>query len=298
MSLPRTTVAGDASVSGVGLFTARPATATIRPADDGLHFRRTDLPGSPVIPIRIDNAVELPGLPPGMQARNTTLAAPGAHGMPGAFMATTEHILSALAAAGITDALIDVDGPEIPIADGSARPFAEAIAAAGRRPFAESYDRPRLARAITVTAGPASITATPHDLPTCRLEYRLDYGPGAALAAQSAAIELGENGAPARYLHEVAPARTYCLAAEARAMRAMGLFGHITTREMLVIGDDGRPVDQEWRLPDEPARHKLLDLIGDLYLAGPLPRATIIAHRSGHAMNQAMAREIVRARLH
>lgn len=294
MTLSRTTVAGDASVTGVGLFTAHPAAVIIRPGADGLVFRRVDLPGAPLIPARIEFAIDLPGLPPGMQARNTTLAAAPTHpGAPPAFVATTEHLLSALAGAGITDALIEINGPEVPIVDGSAAPFAHVIAAAGRRTLGPAGPRPAVGAPLTVSNGPATITATPHDRPTCRLEYRLDYGPGAPLAAQTAVIELGDDPG-AGYGEQVAPARTYCLAAEAQAMRAMGLFGHITTREMLVIGPDGRPIDQEWRLPDEPARHKLLDLIGDLVLAGPLPRASIVAHRSGHALNQAMARELAR----
>lgn len=292
MSSSRLTVAGDASVSGIGLFTARPAAITIRPADDGIAFRRIDLPGNPRIPARIEHAIALPGLPPGMPARNTTLAAPGD---PRAFIATTEHILSAIAGLGLTDALIDVDGPEVPIMDGSAGPFVRAIRSAGVRSPGPAAARPALPDTLAVSAGPAVITAAPHDSPFCRLEYHLDYGPGAPLPPGVAAVELGESAGATRYESEVASARTYCLAAEAQAMRAMGLFGHITTREMLVIGDDGRPVDQGWRMPDEPARHKLLDLIGDLALAGPLPRATIIAHRSGHALNQAMARELVRA---
>jgi len=291
MSLSRTTVAGDAAVSGVGLFTARPATVTIRPAADGLTFRRADLPGSPTIRVHPDRLIELPGLPPAMRARNTTLAAAEA---PGVFVSTTEHVLSALAAAGITDALIELTGPEVPIMDGSAQAFSEAIACAGTRPLDSALPPRRLARSITVTLGPASITAVPHEAPVCRLEYRLDYGPGAALAASAAVIELGDAESPARFRREIAPARTYCLAAEARAMRALGLFSHVTTAQMLVIGEDGRPVEQEWRFDDEPARHKLLDLIGDLFLAGPLPRASIVAHRSGHALNQIMARELAR----
>lgn len=291
MNLERTTVSGDASVPGVGLFTARPATLRIRPADDGLAFRRIDLPGAPRLPVRCERLVDLPGLPPAMNARNTTLAVAD---NPAAFVATTEHILSALAGLGITDALLELDGPEVPIADGSARPFVEAILASGLKPLGPGIERPALPRELSVAAGAASITATPHDRPVCRLEYHLDYGPGAPLAPQVASIEFGGDSAGV-YAREVAPARTYCLAAEARALRQLGLFGHITTREMLVVGDDGRPVEQDWRFPDEPARHKLLDLIGDLALAGPLPRATIVARRSGHALNQALARALAQA---
>lgn len=296
MSWQRFTVAKPVVLSGIGLFTARPSKVTVHPAEagTGIVFWRADLAGSPAIPAHVSAVAELPGVPAGFQARNTTVAAGPAH--PGVFVTTTEHVMSALAGMGVSDVVIEVEGPEIPILDGSALPFVAALREAGLRKIASAKDEPVLPREITVSAGAASITATPRAEPGCRLEYRLDYGPGAPIVAQSAAVELGTSGGGAlRYAEDVAPARTFCLLAEAKALRAVGLFAHVTPREMVVVGDDGRPVENEWRMEDEPARHKLLDLVGDLALAGVWPRATIVATRSGHALNQAMARELVKA---
>lgn len=297
--MKRFTIGGSARLSGVGLFTGRPAKLALHPgeAGSGIVFRRADLPGSVVIPAHVSALSELPGVPAGFQARNTTLSAasvhPGAH--PGVFVTTTEHVLSALAGLSMTDVVIEIEGPEVPILDGSARPFVAALREGGLREMQGGATERELPREITVSAGSALITATPRREPGCRLEYRLDYGAGAPIAAQSAAIELGGDAGGLRYEEDVAPARTFCLLAEAKALRAMGLFTHVTPREMVVVGDDGRPVENEWRMEDEPARHKLLDLIGDLALAGSFPRATIVATRSGHALNQAMARELVKA---
>lgn len=292
MPAVRRTLAGPASVAGAGLFTARPATLTIRPAPagHGVTFRRVDLPGSPLIRAHVRAVIDLPGLPPGMQARNTTLAS-----APGVFVTTTEHVLSALAGLGVTDAQIDLDGPETPILDGSAAPFTDAMRAAGVRDLDEPAGQLVLPREITLSAGPATLTATPRSEPGCELVYQLDYGPGSPIPAQQASITLGAPGAPEHYQAEVAPARTFCLAAEAAAMRSMGLFAHVTTRDMVVVGDDGQPIENRWRMAGEPARHKLLDLIGDLALAGFFPRARIVAQRAGHALNHAMARELVQA---
>jgi UDP-3-O-acyl N-acetylglucosamine deacetylase len=276
--VPRRTLARpSATLSGIGLFTGAQASARILPArSGGLRFQRTDLPGSPAIPA---TAAQISEPPPGIPARNTTLGAGGVT------LLTVEHILSALAAAGITDAIIEVRGPEIPILDGSAAAFAGALAEAGTAP-AEGVIRPIvIAQPITIDHAGASITATPAAGSIYR--YELDYGSGAAIAPQAAETALGSGG----YAAAVAPARTFCLEEEARAMRAAGLFPHLTAREMLVIGPGG-PVDNSYRFPDEPARHKLLDLIGDLALAGRPIVGRVVASRAGHALNHTMARRL------
>jgi UDP-3-O-acyl-N-acetylglucosamine deacetylase len=275
---PRRTLARPtALLEGPGLFTAKPASARILPsASGGLRFRRIDIPGSPFIPATVTSLAEPP---PGIPARNTTLAAGGLT------ILTVEHILSALAGAGITDATIEIAGPEVPILDGSAAPFSEAIAQAGLAK-AEGTIRPIVIHEpITIEHAGASITVTP--APGSIYRYELDYGPGAPIPAQAAEIDLLSG----RYGAEVGPARTFCLEDEARAMRTAGLFGHLTAREMLVIGPGG-PVDNAYRLTDEPARHKLLDLIGDLALAGRPIRGRVVATRAGHALNHRMAERL------
>ncbi len=285
----RRTVAGPARVRGAGLFSGAPAEVVIHPDTHGIVFRRTDLPGSPTIPANPAAIVDDPrrfGLPLPVPARSTTLTA----GPGGPVVLTVEHILSALFGLGITDARVDLDGPEIPIGDGSAGAFVDALVAAGTSEIGPG-NQP-IVPAESVTVGDervGTVTAAPRARPGCSFRYELDYGPGAPIPAQAAQWSPGDD-----YAAAVAPARTFCLAAEAEAMRAAGLFSKLTPRDMLVIGPSG-PIENAYRFPDEPARHKLLDLIGDLALAGGPIQADFVARRSGHALNHALCRALVRA---
>lgn len=270
------TLRGPAVVRGTGLFTGAVVTATLRPAqgDSGITFRRVDLPGSPTIPARIEHVVE--------RHRRTCLA----HDQ--ATIELTEHCLSALAGLGVDNAMIDVDGPELPAGDGSAAPYTDALASAGlvdqpqpRRPLV-------ISEPVTVRDGEAMVTALPGDGGESELLYVLDYGPGSPIGRQVHAFRLG----PAAYASEIAPARTFSTRSEAEAAWEKGLFKHLTPRDMLVVGDAG-PIDNAWRFEGEPARHKLLDLVGDLALVGRPIRGRIIAVRSGHALNHRLARELV-----
>lgn len=282
------TLGGPASLRGVGLFTGRPVECRLLPLDKGrgVGFRRTDLPGSPVIRASVESVVGDParlGIPLPTPVRCTILAAGSA------FVLTVEHIMSALAGLGVTAAIVEIDGPEIPAFDGSARPFVDAITSAGIREL-DGDAAPPLVISRPITVGDersGTVSATPRREPGCRFRYELDYGPGAPLPPQAARWQPGDD-----YGSEVAPARTFALAAEAQAMKAAGLFRHLTTRDMLVIGPEG-PVDNAYRFSDEPARHKLLDLIGDLALTGRPIQADIVARRAGHHLNHAMARALL-----
>lgn len=315
------TLARDARVEGIGLFTAKPAVATIKPADpdSGIVFRRTDLPGHPSVPARIENVVERP--------RRTALRASGAPADSSeALIETVEHVLSALAGLGVDNALIDLDGPELPIGDGSAKPFVDAIQEAGL----VEQDTPRRPLVITepvtvrAPAGPdgaeSVLVALPTGGSTLEVLYDLDYGEGTPIGRQVAAFTLAvgaekaaasadpahpgghtgahpgvlKNGAisSSSYARTIAPARTFAMLAEAEAMRAKGLFTHLKPADMLVLGPAG-PVDNTLRYPDEPVRHKVLDLLGDLYLAGRPIVGRIIASRSGHALNQQLVRALI-----
>ena len=219
-----------------------------------------------------------------LQTRNTSLRL----GEIGAAQ-TVEHLLAALAGLGVTAAIVDLDGPEVPIGDGSAKPFTDAIVAAGLIESRE-VEPITIEQAITVTSedGLSRVVIEPADAPYYR--YELDYGPNAPIKPSVAEW----NGDAESFLAEIAPARTFCLSAEAEAMRALGMFKSFTPRDLLVIGDDGKPIDNDFRFPDEPTRHKLLDLIGDLALVGagrPL-FARVTAHRSGHRLHHLTARAI------
>lgn len=316
------------SISGRGLFTGVPAEVTLHPAPagHGVRFRRADLTGEGGCAF----AATVGHVSP--EARRTVLAAdpdgvraavsaggPSAAGSL-ATVQTVEHLLSALVGLGITDMLVEVRGPEIPAGDGSSRDFVEAalgvgLVEAAATPGAEGPAPVVVIEPIRVCEGGSVIEALPlspteraaaaaGEGPAAFYTYNLDYSnfPIAALAEaacrrippQGASIALpliADAQSRERYAREVAPARTFCLAEEAQAMRSAGMFTHLTPRDMLVIGDDG-PIDNRYRLDGEPARHKLLDLIGDLALCGRPIVGRIVATRTGHAQNHEMARRL------
>jgi len=280
---PRRTLRRPATVRGQALFTGAPATLTFHPAKagHGLVFLRA----ADRVPAHIDALSSAPvhpafvSLPP----RCTSLRA----GEASAPVETVEHVLAALAGLGVTDAALELDGPEAPIDDGSAAAFVDAILAAGLEDGAAGVEPIRPARELRVEGDSgASITISPSDAP--EYIYDLDYGAASPIAA----ARVRWAGDPDEFAAMIAPARTFCLRHEAEAMAALGLFKNLSPRDMLVIGADG-PIDNDYRLEDEPARHKLLDLIGDLALVGRPLCARVHAVRAGHALNHAAARAIV-----
>lgn len=290
---PRRTVFHAIEVSGRGLFTGRPATMRIVPAaaGSGIVFVRTDLPGSPRASATL---ASLASAPPGIPARNTTLRVGAAE------VLTVEHVLSALTGLGVSDVEVHISGPEVPIDDGSAAVFAESIWKAGIRYLGEDAAPLTISREVTVMgAGGAAITARPRRAPGCSYEYILDYGAGGPIPAQRAAFDAATVHTPSppvlhNYLRDVAPARTFCTLAEAKAMQAAGLFKDLSPKDLLVIGENG-PVENAYRFENEPSRHKLLDLIGDLALVGRPLQVDISASRTGHALNHAMGKALMEA---
>mgnify|MGYP002401331716 CR=1 FL=1 len=261
----------------------------IRPAESGgIRFKRIDLPDQPEIPAAIAALDPTPVHPAfaRMPARCTTL------GNGTARIALTEHVLGALRGLGVTDALIEVDGPEMPIFDGSAGMFTIQIRAIGLADLPAPNTPLQLKDALRVRDGKGGeIAALPRESPGCSFTYHLDYGPNPALPPQSASWDAAAADAPEQFARQVAPARTFSLEEEARAMHKAGLFTHLDFADMLVLGPFG-PIDNELRYDDEPARHKLLDLVGDLALAPKPFQADIIATRSGHALNHELARAL------
>lgn len=287
----RRTLATPAAIEGVGLFTERPVRCTIRPAEHGgIVFCRTDLASRPMIPATIRELCRTPVHPAFAQIppRHTALAA--APNRPETAVYTTEHLLGALVGAGVTDALVELDAPELPIGDGSAALFTDAITRAGITDLPHHTEPIVLTEPVAVADGAATITAEPlRHGGTPSYTYTLDYGPDAPIKPQTATWQ----GDPGDFLANIAPARTFSLAAEAAQMQALGLFRSFTPRDLLVIDDAGNPIDNAWRFADEPARHKLLDLIGDLALTGRPIHARITAIRAGHALNHQMARALL-----
>ncbi len=291
--MPARTLNAAVSFQGVGLFTAAPAQLTIEPApaSSGVRFIRLDAPHAGELPAQVAS-VAPPGVGPlaKLPSRNTVLLAP-----PACFVATIEHVMSALSGLGVFDAVVRIAGPEVPILDGSSLDFARALHEASTS--APSAPEPLVLRdPVSVSDGKGAIaTATPRATPGASFAYRLDYTAVVPGFQQTASWDAGSPDAAERYLTQIAPARTFCLLAEAQALRAAGLFAHITPREMLVLGPDAKPIDNSFRFADEPARHKLLDLIGDVALLGRPIQADIVSDKGGHALTAELCRAILKA---
>ncbi|HMN96179.1 MAG TPA: UDP-3-O-acyl-N-acetylglucosamine deacetylase [Phycisphaerales bacterium] len=275
------TIAREATIRGKGLLLGEEAVVTFVPAppDHGIAFERTDLPVPVRIPALVTNVTP--------RARRTTLKSGEAT------IETVEHCMSALAGLRIDNVLIRIHGPELPCGDGSAWPFVDALLDAGiveqdavRRVF-------RLEEPIVVEENGAMLAALPHGSEAgsdgMQVMFDLDYGPNATRIRRQVHAFAFENGS---YVEEIARARTYSLKEEAQALWDRGLCRHLTPSEILVIGEEG-PIDNAYRYDNEPVRHKVLDMLGDLYLVGCEVQCRLVAHRSGHALNRRMGLRIV-----
>ena len=280
--MQRVTLAQPATLVGTGLFSAIHSRLTIAPIDQtGIVF---DLMGTR-IPAHIDALSLRPVHPVFAQLKPRCTSV----GTDTNSVATIEHLMSALTGLGITDALITIESDEphteIPILDGSAKPFVDAILDAGLQQLDKTIEPLIVHEPITVVDGNASITIEPSGTP--EYTYHIDY-PDTPIGSASVTW----SGDRDEYINHIAPARTFSLQHEAQQMQAAGLFTHLTTSDMLVIGPDG-PIDNAFRLPDECARHKLLDLIGDLALIGRPLLGRVTATRSGHALAHEAARALL-----
>ncbi len=271
------TLAAPVTVGGAGLITGARVTARFVPAPPhaGLTFRRTDL-RAPAVRALAANVT-------GTQ-RRTTL------GPPDAGVTLVEHVLAALAGLRVDNCEVELDGPEPPGMDGSAVAFARALQSVGT--VKQSARRPvcAVSEPVTVRAPGATLALHPSAEPGLRVSYRLDYGPNAALAPQAHTLAVS----PDAFARDIAACRTFLTEAEAHALRAQGVGRHLGARDLLVFGPRG-PIDNELRFADEPARHKILDLLGDLALCGFDLAGHVVAYRSGHALNVELARALARA---
>jgi UDP-3-O-[3-hydroxymyristoyl] N-acetylglucosamine deacetylase/3-hydroxyacyl-[acyl-carrier-protein] dehydratase len=269
---PRRTIAREIEIEGVGLHEGRPTRLTLRPAESGgVRFIRTDLQGSAPIPALASAREERP--------RRTAIVAGLAE------VHTVEHLLAAVAGLGITDLEVRIDQIEVPGLDGSSLPFFRAIEAAGTRDLPGEAPVLVLDRVVALEEKGARIVAMP-----CPgrlvLEYVLDY------AAVLPRMRFVTEVTPRSFACDLAPARTFCLEQEARALQAAGLGKGASAENTLVVGADGLPIGNVLRFPDEYARHKALDLVGDLALLGARLEARVLAWKAGHALNAALARKL------
>ncbi len=270
------TIQSTAEVSGRGLFTGEQVLARFHPAppDAGVVFVRKDGPTPAHIRAHVSNVTKRARR---TSLRNGTLA-----------IETVEHCLAALHGLGIDNAEIELTGGELPGGDGSCGFFVEAIQKAGIQEQPVPVKPLIIQETIRVAEGDAELIAVPAEGEDLNILYDLDYGPESRLPRQIHAIRVS----PESFCREIATARTFLFEEEARQFQAAGLGTHLTYADIVVIGPNGI-VDNAFRFPNECVRHKMLDLIGDLYLLGRPVRGKIIARKSGHALNHELVRRLL-----
>jgi UDP-3-O-[3-hydroxymyristoyl] N-acetylglucosamine deacetylase len=260
------------TISGIGLHSGATTQVRVLPAkaEAGRYFVRVDLPGNPTIPATVAAVCQ------------TTLSTELAN--EGARVRTVEHLLAALAGSGIENARIEIDGAEVPLLDGSAKMWVEAIAQAGIMPSAPLPAPPPLASPIWIQEGDAFAAALPASQP--RFTYGIDF-PYPAIGNQW----YSWNPAAESFAEAIAPARTFGFANQVAQLQEAGLICGGSLDNALVCDETGW-LNPPLRFPNEPARHKLLDLIGDLSLLGQIPSAHFLAYKASHHLHVRLAQAI------
>jgi UDP-3-O-[3-hydroxymyristoyl] N-acetylglucosamine deacetylase len=266
------------AVRGVGIVGGQPVRLRFVPApvDTGLVFVRTDLNHKPTTPANADRVTDT--------TRRTTL------GMPQTGVTLVEHVLSALAGLRIDNCLIELDSNEPPGLDGSATGFTEAIYRAGIQSQSTRRAIYATETPLSITQHGATITLYPpksNDICALHATYILDYGARSPIARQTFSMPVN----PTTFERNVANCRTFLLEQEVDLLRSQGIGSHMTPADILVFGHQG-VIGNHLRHADEPARHKILDLIGDLALCGSDLAGHVVAYRSGHALNVALAKTL------
>jgi UDP-3-O-[3-hydroxymyristoyl] N-acetylglucosamine deacetylase / 3-hydroxyacyl-[acyl-carrier-protein] dehydratase len=277
-SRPQRTIAREAGVRGISFLGGRDVEIRFRPAeaDSGVVFLRSDLPDRSTVPALVEYVIP-------RQRRTTIERGP-------ATVEMVEHVMAALAGLRVDNCLVEIDGPETPGCDGSSRAFADSLLAAGIVEQDASREVLVIDRAITVREGDSSLTAFPGETGRLVLSYQLDYGARSPIGRQSYFVDV----IPESFREELAPSRTFLLQAEAESLRKAGIGSRTTESDLLIFGEDG-PIGNELRFADECARHKTLDLLGDLALIGKDLSGHVVAHRSGHQLNAELARKLIEA---
>ncbi len=273
------TICRPAEVWGVGFLTG--ATVRLRflpaPPETGVVFVRTDLRPPATIPAHIDQVT-------GTQRRTTLGRLPAQVGL-------VEHVLAALAGLRIDNCRVELNAPEPPGLDGSSRQFVSVLLEAGIHPQGSRRPVYGVERPVVLSAGGATLGLYPADSGLV-LTYFLDYGPGMPLGRQVHTQEV----TPASFAEELADCRTFILESEAAELRRQGLGARTTVADLLVFGPKG-PIGNSLRRANEPARHKVLDLVGDLSLFGADLHGHVVAYRSGHPLNVELVRALHQQRL-
>jgi len=264
----QTTLERAVQVTGFGYWSGKDVCVEFRPAEPntGIVFVRCNGDAPKRIPALVANRIEVP--------RRTNLSCGGAS------VEMVEHIMAALAGLRVDNCEVWVDSAEMPACDGSSKTFAEALLSAG---IVEQHaQRARIVITDITRVGNENswVEARPSHIGGFSIKYRLDYMECPAIGRQTLEMTV----TPETFKQKLAPARTFLLKAEADWLQEQGLGSRVTYGDLLVFDNDG-PLENELRYPDECVRHKALDLVGDLALAGCDLVGRITAHRSGHRLN-------------
>lgn len=276
VNLVQSTIRSSVTFSGVGLHTGRPARMTVHPAAAhfGVWFRRTDIEDRDALIAARYDAVPQSQLC--TRIRNTA----------GVTVSTVEHIMAALAGCGVHNALVEIDGPEVPVLDGSAAQFVRAIVSRGIVDQKAPIHAIEVLKTVGIADGPARATLSPADGLTMR--FTIDFA-DRAIGRQTREANLA-NG---RFVRDLCDSRTFCRQADVEMMQANGLaLGGIPGENAVVVDGDEVVSPGGLRHADEAVRHKMLDALGDLSLAG----APLLAHyegvRAGHMLTNALLRKL------
>ena len=273
MTRQQRTLRSAVEFEGVGLHSGELVKVRVLPAgpDSGIEFVRSDVADAPPIPATIAFYTD--------KERRSRLQRGGVH------VDTVEHLLAACGGLGLDNLTVEISGVEMPGMDGSAAPFVELFQQAGiveQRPLARIF---KLSEPVYVQSGEASLIALPREEEGLSLQYIASFDQEPEVSGGTVRCVV----TPESFEAEVASARTFCLASEVEALQAAGLGKGATRENTVVLGDP----ETVMRLPDEPARHKLLDILGDLQLLGAGLQAQVIATRSGHKMNAELVRKLL-----
>ncbi len=269
------TIKSEVRISGKGMFGGEEAKVVFRPcpANAGVVFVRTDTQEPVRIGAVASNLAE--------RSRRTTIKKGSVS------IETIEHCLAAISALEIDNLVVEVAGPEMPAADCSSAEYFKVLKRPG---LVEQQSKCRefvITEPVSISAGDASIYALPYAGDGLIVTYDLDYGGHTGIKRQIFSCRV----TPESFEKNLAPARTFLLEAEAKQFQARGLGRHLGPRDILVINSDG-PIKNSFRFDDECARHKIVDLIGDLALVGRAVSGRVVAYKSGHALNQQLVRRL------
>jgi UDP-3-O-[3-hydroxymyristoyl] N-acetylglucosamine deacetylase len=268
------TVSEALEFTGVGLHSGAAVTMRLlpAPAGSGIVFRRTDL----------DN-FEIPAV-----GRNVAKVSYATSLMrQGVLISTTEHLLSALIGMGIDNVIVELDNLELPILDGSALPYVDAVLRGGIRTQRRRRETMRVLKPVEVREGDKFIGVYPGE--GYRIEYTIDFP--APIGRQKTSVDLATE----TYGSQIAAARTFGYKADEKKLRDMGLIRGAGPENAIIMGPQG-PENGPLRFDDEFVRHKVLDLIGDLALAGRRIEGHVVAERAGHAMHTALVSRLLKDR--